>query len=164
MLPYGVNRSQWIHWQKTMIESPTISDNEVNTMPPVNQALSGTRPSAGTMMTRLRSHISTMITKFFIGSERARQTWIFFMLSPVNNELHGKIDTEIYSIIFQINSLRPSDAIGQQRSGSTLAQVMACCLMAPSHYLNQCSLLISDILWHSPQINFIVRIQATVHV
>ena len=25
-----------------------------------------------------------------------------------------------------------------QRSGSTLAQVMVCCLMAPSHYLNQC--------------------------
>ena len=26
----------------------------------------------------------------------------------------------------------------RQRSGSTLAQVMACCLTAPSHYLNQC--------------------------
>ena len=36
-----------------------------------------------------------------------------------------------------VNSLWPSDAIWQHRSGSTLAQVMACCLMAPSHYLNQ---------------------------
>ena len=36
------------------------------------------------------------------------------------------------------NSLRPSDAIWRHRSGSTLAQVMACCLTAPSHYLNQC--------------------------
>ena len=35
------------------------------------------------------------------------------------------------------NSLGPSDAIWQQRSESPLAQVMACCLMAPSHYLNQ---------------------------
>ena len=37
-----------------------------------------------------------------------------------------------------INSLWPNDAIWRQRSGSTLAQVMACCLTAPSHYLNQC--------------------------
>ena len=35
-----------------------------------------------------------------------------------------------------INSLWPNDAIWWQRSGSTLAQAMACCPMAPSHYLN----------------------------
>ena len=33
------------------------------------------------------------------------------------------------------------------RSGSTLALAMACCLMAPSHYLNQCWLIISEIQW-----------------
>ena len=44
-----------------------------------------------------------------------------------------------------INSLRPNDAIWQHRSGSTLAQVMACCLTAPSHYLNQCWLTISKV-------------------
>ena len=48
-----------------------------------------------------------------------------------------------------INSLRPSDAIWRQRTGSTLAQVMACCLTAPSHYLNQCWLVISEVQWHS---------------
>ena len=48
-------------------------------------------------------------------------------------------------IIWDINSLWPSNAIWQQRSGSTLAQVMAWCLKAPSHYLNQCWLIISDI-------------------
>ena len=31
-----------------------------------------------------------------------------------------------------------------QRSGSTLAQVMACCLTTPSHYLNQWWLIISE--------------------
>ena len=41
-----------------------------------------------------------------------------------------------------INSLWPSDAIWRQRFRSTLAQVMACCLTAPSHYLNQCWLII----------------------
>ena len=44
-----------------------------------------------------------------------------------------------------INSLWPSDAIWRQKSWSTLAQVMACCLMAPSHYLNQCWLIISKV-------------------
>ena len=31
---------------------------------------------------------------------------------------------------------------------------MACCLTAPSHYLNQCWLMISEVLWHSPDSNF----------
>ena len=48
-----------------------------------------------------------------------------------------------------LHSLWPSDAMWRQRSGSTLAQVMACCLAAPSHYLNQCWLIISEVLWHS---------------
>ena len=28
---------------------------------------------------------------------------------------------------------------------------MACCLVAPSHYLNQCGLFIDEVLWHSSQ-------------
>ena len=42
-----------------------------------------------------------------------------------------------------INSLWPSDAIWRQGSRSTLVQVMACCLTAPRHYLNQCWLIIT---------------------
>ena len=41
-----------------------------------------------------------------------------------------------------------SDTIWWQRSGSTLAQVMACYLRAPSHYRNQCWLIISEVQWH----------------
>ena len=52
--------------------------------------------------------------------------------------------------LFKINSLWPSDIIWRQRSGSTLAQVMACCLTTPSHYLNQCWLFIGEIQRHSP--------------
>ena len=48
-----------------------------------------------------------------------------------------------------VNSLRPSDAIWRHRTMSTLAQVMACCLTAPSHYLNQCWLIISKVHWYS---------------
>ena len=44
-----------------------------------------------------------------------------------------------------VNSLWPSDATEHQGSGSTLAQVMACCLTAPSHYLNQCWFIINEV-------------------
>ena len=47
-----------------------------------------------------------------------------------------------------------STPYGDKRSGSMLAQVMACCLTAPSHYLNQCWLIISKIQWHSFEGNF----------
>ena len=47
--------------------------------------------------------------------------------------------------VWKFNSLRPSDAIWWHRSGSTLAQVMACCLTAPRHYLNQCWFIISKV-------------------
>ena len=56
------------------------------------------------------------------------------------------------TILFQpqgVNSLWSSDTIRRQGTESTLAQVMACCLMAPSHYVNQCWLIISKVLWHS---------------
>ena len=54
-----------------------------------------------------------------------------------------------------INSLGPSDAIWRQKSGTTLPQVMACCLTAPSHYLNQCWLIIRKVQWCSSEDNFI---------
>ena len=53
------------------------------------------------------------------------------------------IDALCVTSLCEVNSLRPSDVIWRQRSGSILAQVMACCLMAPSHYLNQCWFTIS---------------------
>ena len=53
-----------------------------------------------------------------------------------------------------IDSFWPSDTILWQRSGSTLAQVMACCLTAPSHYLNQYWLIISEVWWHLYYGNF----------
>ena len=53
-----------------------------------------------------------------------------------------------------INSLWPSDTKWQQISRSTLVQVMAWCLTAPSHYLNQCWLIIKCVLQHSRESNF----------
>ena len=47
------------------------------------------------------------------------------------------------------DSLWLSDAIWQHRTWSTLVQEMAWCRQATSHYLNQCCLIIHQVLWHS---------------
>ena len=59
--------------------------------------------------------------------------------------------------VLTLNSLWTRDSIWWHRSGSTSAQVMACCLMAPSHYLNQCWPLVSQVLCHSHENNFAAR-------
>ena len=72
----------------------------------------------------------------------------------------GKRSDILISPVFETMSffisLWPSDALGWHRSESTLAQVMACGLTAPSHYLKQCWRIISEVfwLWHSPEGNF----------
>ena len=55
-----------------------------------------------------------------------------------------EIQSWMISVCTQFNSLWPSDAKWQQGSRSTLVQVMAWCLTAPSHCLNQCWLEISQ--------------------
>ena len=62
-----------------------------------------------------------------------------------------------------LKKMWPSDAIWRHRSGSTLAQVMAGCLTAPSHYLKQCWLIISYADWHSSGGNFAKDTSATNH-
>ena len=52
------------------------------------------------------------------------------------------------------NSLWPNDTLWRHRPGSTLAQEITCCLTGSSHYLNQCWLIVSEVLWHSPWCSF----------
>ena len=76
-------------------------------------------------------------------ADSCKSTWTFPKYNPT------KTFMILNSHLLKWNSLRPSDAIWWHRSGSTLAQVMACCLTTPSHYLNQCWLIISEVQWHS---------------
>ena len=62
---------------------------------------------------------------------------------------HWNLDTNWY-----VNSLWPGDATWWQRTQSTLAQVMACCLITPGHFLNQCWLINNEIVWHLSMCNF----------
>ena len=87
-------------------------------------------------------------------------TWNVAQRSPKCG-VHSAAETcitvhcSVQSCCNTVNSLWPSDAIWQHRSGSTVVQVMACCLMAPSHYLNQCWLIINEVQWQSPEGNVI---------
>ena len=50
-------------------------------------------------------------------------------------------------IINQVNSLRSSDAYMHCWTGSSLVQIMACRLSAPSHYLNRCWSIVNIVNW-----------------
>ena len=85
---------------------------------------------------------------------------VWFSLSKVLQMFYGKdvkrktpCQLRMWTLTMHgyFNSLWPSDAIWRRRSGSTLAQVMACCLTAPIHYLNLCWLIICEVQWHSYQ-------------
>ena len=71
---------------------------------------------------------------------------------------NSKLDTEQprYNIFYKIptiNSLWTSDAISRYKNESTLVQAITCCLTVPSHYLNQCWLIISKVQWPSSEGN-----------
>ena len=84
-----------------------------------------------------------------------------FCLGAIPQEISqpsiNQISWKIIHLRLWIHSLWPSDVIRRQGTGSTLAQVMACCLTAPIHYLNQCWLSISKVLCHSSEGIMIMR-------
>ena len=85
----------------------------------------------------------------------------FRILSGSNN-FENKAVTNIHLPVKKI-ALWASDPIWRERSGSTLAQVMACCLTALSHYLNQCWLIISKVQRHSSEDNFTIDTSSINH-
>ena len=56
--------------------------------------------------------------------------------------------------VVSTNLLWHSDAIWRHISGSTLAQIIVCCLTTPINYLYQCWLIIKVVMWHSSENNF----------
>ena len=90
-------------------------------------------------------------------------TWIAYayLSTSICNAVYTHTCTQ--SHIHRVSSSWPSDAIWRQRYGSTSVQVMACCLMAPTHYLNQCWLTMNKVLWHSYEGIIIRRSEDTNH-
>ena len=102
------------------------------------------------------SHLISFADQLFV----QKPLWSFFpnviqhpVATPSTEYREGPSDRGPRNVMM-LSTLWPSDIICQHRSGSTLAQIMACCLMAPSHYLNQCWLIISKVQWHSSGGNF----------
>ena len=71
-----------------------------------------------------------------------------------SEKIFGRSWVYLIQIHKMLNSLWHRDDIRGWRSWSTQVQVMACCLTAPSHYLNQCWLTISEVLWHPFHSNY----------
>ena len=77
-------------------------------------------------------HVSENDKKFFL---------IILILCPISKSWR-----DLYTHLAHLTQCEPSNALWWHRSGLTLVQVMACCLAAPNHYLNQCWFIIKDIL------------------
>ena len=69
---------------------------------------------------------------------------------------------QICNLLDHVNSLLARNVIWRHKSGSTLAWVMVCCLMAPSHHLNLCWFLTNEVVWHSPESNLTVNAQVSI--
>ena len=82
--------------------------------------------------------VFSLLTEFNHGSSN------FLYHLYYTNSFSVSVQSQPFNVTFTL----ASDAIWRHRTGSTLAQVMACCLMAPIHYLNQCWLIITGVLWH----------------
>ena len=79
------------------------------------------------------------------------------------------LEYNIFSIFMFINLGKTSTRVViipalRHRSGSTLVQIMECCLTAPSQYQNQCCLIISKVQWHSSDGNLTRYISAIDHL
>ena len=69
--------------------------------------------------------------------------WLYYVF--VSMEVYSTLSIIMYFIPVD-RSLWPSDAIWRHKSGSTLAQVMVCCLWAPNNYLKQSNIDLPEVL------------------
>ena len=72
----------------------------------------------------------------------------FSILIPVVDRTPRRLYPRI--IVHYVHSLWPSGDIRRIRPVTTQAEVLAYCLTAPSHYVNQCRLSFRGVLWNSP--------------
>ena len=69
-----------------------------------------------------------------------------------SKKIYGCLSPHRQHVIFaEFKVLWLSDAVSYHRTLSNLVKIMAYCLTAPSHYLNQCSPITREFLWHSPE-------------
>ena len=103
------------------------------------------------------SSLSGITTRCNINPWCIKRSFLKYFLKWTKSEFFKNCNAALLRQVAEVirhhwgNSLRPNDTIRRHTSGSTLAQIVASCLMAPSHYLNQCWLIISKVLYHSSE-------------
>ena len=88
--------------------------------------------------------------------------WMQAMTIP-EGQNWSRVKKKYNKIVCIFNLLWRSDIIWWHRSGSALVQVMACCLKAPSHYPDQCWLIINEACWHLADGNFTETVLEITH-
>ena len=82
---------------------------------------------------------------------------------PLGGYIGGRLIWKFTAVTREkLNPLRSSGAIWYS-CNSTLVNVMAWCQTAPSHYLNQYWQTITEILWHSSEVNFLPMFNRWIH-
>ena len=87
-------------------------------------------------------------------SSKFYDQWFRILFCRTNDVFKSRQDLPSFHGDPRIDSLWPVDAIWSHRTWSILVQLIVSCLAAPSHYLNQYWLIISEVLWHSHGGNF----------
>ena len=123
----------------------------VNTTSVDGQATQKAKPSAARVLIWISGNIASVPAGLH-SWWWAQYVLLSYQKQARHRAILAHVRTSSHMMIVQatlINSLWPSDAIWRQRSGSTLAKAMACCLTAPSYYLNQSWLIISEVQTYS---------------
>ena len=128
LAPYGISKPQWVN---SLWSSDTIWWHKCGS-----------------------TLVQVILVAWWHPSHYLIQCWLLISEVPWHSPESSFSTQTTTCVCILFNSLRPSDAIWRQWFWTTLAQVMACCLTAPSHYLNQCWLIIRGVLWHTSESSF----------
>ena len=102
-----------------------------------------------------------LTTKEFVTHQGV--TFILLKFDETINAIYFKVLQQKCLKGKMLNSLWPRDDIWHHMSLSTLVQVMASCLTAPSRNQNQCWRFITMVLWHSSEDNSTENVQDIYH-
>ena len=147
---YGVTRAQWQwdnhRWPSTQPGSLHTALQRKYTQP---CSLFSPGTAVWTMGARLCEQWGTAVCKCPLCRGSPVIMWLSRKIASISLRTGAPVSSSI------LQSLWPSYVIWWHVTGSTLVQVMACYLMAPSHYLNQCRLISSKVPRQSPDGDFI---------
>ena len=128
-----LNAFSWINvWISINISLTFVLKGQINNIPALVQIMTWRRP----------------------GDKPLSESMMFSLLT------HVCVTLPHWANCNRILPLWSNDAIWWHRSVSTLAQAVACCLTAPSHYLNLYWLITNGVLWSAPENKFTGSVQS----